>query len=114
MSCISDSTADGFLLSRLEVKRHQELLTHLDECRECRDALVRRIISIQSLPKNPCDSRPVPTHSDLGETREWRSGEVPEKLDLLLGPPGSDCDPVRALVEVSLAQLPTLSASTER
>ena len=114
MSCISDSTADGFLLSRLGAERREELLKHLDECRECREALVRRVISLYSFPRDVSDGEVSSTQRDLGETREWRSGEAPEDLDLLLGRPVSDCDPVRALIENSFAQLPALSSPAER
>ena len=53
-------------------------------------------------------------HRDLGETREWHSGDDPEDLDLLLQAPISDCRPVRVMIENAFGQLGPSSSPTDR
>ena len=114
MSCISDSTADRFLLSRIEGERRKELVAHLAECRDCRDALVRRIVSLQTRQKQAGEEDGEDSHCDLGETREWTLGESPDDLDLLLAPAEGECGEIRSLIEDSLALLPPISSPAGR
>ena len=109
MSCISDSTADGFLLGRIGDKRREELLAHLDECRDCRDALVRRLVSLQALLQERGEGEAPTAPRDLAETREWSSSSHGGDADLLLGPSGNECGPVRDLIEDSFVLLPSIS-----
>lgn len=116
MSCISDSAADGLLANRFEVEQRDALLAHLQECSNCKNTLLRRLFAIRP----PHDhGRPEPeelacTRRETCETREWRSGTSPENLDLQLGQPVDDGEPLHALVEESLLQLGSLASPAER
>lgn len=90
-------------------------MTHLDQCHDCRDALVRRLIWLLSDRKGESAAGEVAsTRRNLGETREWHTGENPSDIEFLLQTPISDCKPVRVMIEDAFSLLAPFSSPPDR